>query len=577
MKKLSPNIILGAIIGIAALLRIVNLAGPDMIADDALYSFRALGYFDYIGSLNTQTTPVVWFPESQWWQYLSFHDAPPLVFIIQWFFFKIFGENLLAARLPFVIAGLLAIYFIFLLGKLLVNERAGLIAAAALTIMNFHIWISRIGLLDGFVVLWIVLALYFFVKSQTHERNYIWWGIFTGLGILTKYTFLFMLPLFLVALLWWRREAWRKKWFYFGLVIFLITILPVIIYNVMIFKTRGHFDAALSTMIGQHPEDFKGLTREIKTDPLELTGVFKVIAQKTSLGLAIFILPSLLIFIYQIIKNRHKTSEYNLNLIWLGIFLAITMLTFSGGNDRYAAVILPFVVSVLGLSVYWFWEKLKTRWQRLLMMVCLLFIAGWEIIFAIQNQLVPEPKFIKSSITDTSRPLWLGYNKLEVYVKDFYRRNPNPSYVVFAKTPQIFSYQFKKVQSYYEQEVKLPQTTELLVFDDRIDWAAALWIFERRRIYEVAAVPSLTNLLDSIDEKYFDKFIEFGFRHLTVIMATNILPHNQSVDSKRIKIFETKLLEAKKPIQEIKNYNGEVIFKVFELPIDNDLTSFRTN
>lgn len=110
--------------------------------------------------------PISWFDEPQWWQSLSFHDAPPLVFAVQWLFFRIGGDNLWAARLPFVLVGLLSIFGIFLLGRLLANAWIGLIAAASLAIMNYAVWISRIGFLDGFLVLWIILSIYFLLKPK---------------------------------------------------------------------------------------------------------------------------------------------------------------------------------------------------------------------------------------------------------------------------------------------------------------------------------------------------------------------------------------------------------------------------
>ena len=62
-----------------------------MVGDDALYSSRALGWLDYLGG--GQTTPIQWFEKIPWWGYLSFHDAPPLVFAVQRLFFAVFGFN----------------------------------------------------------------------------------------------------------------------------------------------------------------------------------------------------------------------------------------------------------------------------------------------------------------------------------------------------------------------------------------------------------------------------------------------------------------------------------------------------
>ena len=78
-------IFLVLILALAAILRFWNLAQPDLLTDDALYSVRALGWFDYLGG--GQTTPVQWFGYIPWWANLSFHDAPPTIFLIQKIFF----------------------------------------------------------------------------------------------------------------------------------------------------------------------------------------------------------------------------------------------------------------------------------------------------------------------------------------------------------------------------------------------------------------------------------------------------------------------------------------------------------
>src|SRR5436305_1401110 len=79
--------LLAGILIIASALRLWRVATFDIIHDDALYSFRSLGWFDFIGG--GQTTPVNWFTNIPNWSHLSFHDGPPLVFWIKHLFFSI--------------------------------------------------------------------------------------------------------------------------------------------------------------------------------------------------------------------------------------------------------------------------------------------------------------------------------------------------------------------------------------------------------------------------------------------------------------------------------------------------------
>ena len=139
-------ILLTGIVALAAFLMLFRLGFADIQIDDAMYSLRALGYLDFVDS-DLQTTPVDWFGEIPWWSRLSFHDAPPLVFIIQHFFFKFFGTATVVARLPFAIAGIGSVLLLYFIGKRLYSVEAGLLASLLLAVSTYHTWGSRVGYL----------------------------------------------------------------------------------------------------------------------------------------------------------------------------------------------------------------------------------------------------------------------------------------------------------------------------------------------------------------------------------------------------------------------------------------------
>src|SRR3989344_1087433 len=114
--------ILIAIFVVAVALRIWSLGAADMIDDEIYYTFRSIGYLDYVG-VNEQTTPLYWFNPLPSWAQLSFHDHPPLVFLIQHFFLSLFGVSVFVARLPFVLAGLGSVFLIYLITKRLFDQK----------------------------------------------------------------------------------------------------------------------------------------------------------------------------------------------------------------------------------------------------------------------------------------------------------------------------------------------------------------------------------------------------------------------------------------------------------------------
>ena len=94
--------LVGLILLLAAGLRLYQLDRADVITDEALIAFRSLGYVDFFASPD-QTTPWEWFSDVPAWARLSFHDHPPLVFLVQHGSFLLFGENELGLRLPFAL------------------------------------------------------------------------------------------------------------------------------------------------------------------------------------------------------------------------------------------------------------------------------------------------------------------------------------------------------------------------------------------------------------------------------------------------------------------------------------------
>ena len=568
-KKIALVIL--AILLVGAMLRIWNLDGPDMITDDALYALRAVGYFDYLGSLDTQTTPAVWFSEPQWWQKLSFHDAPPLVFLVEHVFFKLFGDSITVARLPVVLFGLLSILGIFLLGRLIGGDSVGLMAAALMAVLNYHIWISRIGFLDGFLLPPIIFSIYFFIKAKDKPLNYLWWFTALAAGFLTKYTFIFLLPAFGIIAFLYRRSIFKEKWFYLGLAVFFLLLSPLIIYNIMVWKTRGHFDAALSTMVGIESIDFQILKqRHIKTELSGVWGVIRTVASKLSLGMRVILSFALIYFSYLTIKKRKENP--NLTLIFLAILSGLLVLTLVGGSDRFNVILIPLLTIVFGIACKFLWDRAQN--YRSILIGALIISALWEMLFTVQNQLIPTPFIENRFFYDARKPVWWGYNNLDRYVENFYADNPNRNYILFSITPQLKEYKTKIIQSFYEDGEK-PQQEHLLVFDDRLEWFATTWIVERRRLYEAQAMPTLTNLIEAIDGNYVDKFLEFGFKDVYAIILTGKNAHETILNTERITDF-LKILETNyEPVDHIKNDLGETAFLVYYLPLDSRLNIFK--
>ena len=85
--------ILLLIILVAIIFRFYGLGQADVIQDESINSFRALGYIDFFAEGKGQETVINWFDNPPAWTKLSFHDYPPLHFLANGLFLNIFGPT----------------------------------------------------------------------------------------------------------------------------------------------------------------------------------------------------------------------------------------------------------------------------------------------------------------------------------------------------------------------------------------------------------------------------------------------------------------------------------------------------
>ena len=189
----------------------------------------------------------------------------------------IFGDNTFGWRFFQALFGGFGTLFIYLLGKeLFLSKRAGLIAAFLFTFESFIFVLSRIAMVDIFLMSFILLASLFLVKyARTPKIAFLLLsGFFCGAAISVKWSGIYALE-FLAAssfLLIFYREAYseigKKGSFYFQFVkiipkIFLVfVIIPFVVYlatYIPFFLYGNSFSDFISlqnNMYGYH----KGLT-----------------------------------------------------------------------------------------------------------------------------------------------------------------------------------------------------------------------------------------------------------------------------------------------------------------------------
>lgn len=145
-------------------------------------------------------------------------------------FIKVFGLSAWAVRLPSALAGVIAVYLTYLIGKRLYSDQVGLWSAFLLAVSPWHLMLSRPGF-EASVALTLVLAgIYFFLRSSptNHYPSIILSAIFFGLAPHTYNSAKLVVPILVVWLMWRSRlyrDLKRSLAFLSILVLFALPIL----------------------------------------------------------------------------------------------------------------------------------------------------------------------------------------------------------------------------------------------------------------------------------------------------------------------------------------------------------------
>jgi uncharacterized membrane protein len=183
--------ITGALVVIAAVIRIIVLNDQSLWQDEALTAYEAQLPFGAMVStvVHVETTP-------------------PLYFVVIWAWAHVFGNGAVALRSVSLLAGVALVPISYLAARDLVSPRAGVIAAALVTFNPFLTWYSQearayslLAALCGASFLWFVRA-----RRDPSARNLAWWAVWSSLALMTHFFAGFLVAPEAVWLLWRARS-----------------------------------------------------------------------------------------------------------------------------------------------------------------------------------------------------------------------------------------------------------------------------------------------------------------------------------------------------------------------------------
>ena len=551
----------------ASFLRLVFISRGDTINDEVLYAFRAIGMLDFDEAAE-QTTPLEWWDtkasggkyEIPWWTRLSFHDHPPLVFLIQHFFMRIFGEHAWAFRLPSALFGIASVLLLYLIGKELYSKNTGLVAAGLLAITVNHVYISRVGLQESYVLFFILLASYLFLRAQKNDTCYLWTGTALGLGFLTKYNTFILVPIFLTYLLLCNRSAFRNKKFWLGALFALVIFTPVIVYNIELYRAVGHFDFQFSFIFGQHPKvwsvtpgkEIGGLFDRMRNFPIRLFEINSWVL------LALF-LASLVVFFAQTALSSRKVALVRHAFLALSIIWLLALFSFIGTSYRFLSMLTPFIVLVASLPLAWLFEnRIKTA------ITVFALIASFEIFYTVNSLITYYPRgswpVAYSKMRDETYN-W-GYNALDEFVsRELTGRMPAVAFQQkYAFLEHIHETALKNASA-----KKLPSEAEIIVYDGNMNSLAQLWTLDRWQVYRAWPVVRTESYLEYLEANRIQNIQKDGFGKHYFIIPTDKVPQKRAEKKTETGAAFARELESRKIVpQKLKNERGDIVFRIYE-------------
>jgi len=368
------------------------------------YSFANGGWSDFIGD--------------NAWPKAGFR-APLLPYTLAVFYFLRI-EFLINFLMPLV--GALSVSLTYMLGKKLFNSKVGFYSALFLSVFPFHVYFSGRILTDVFSTFFILLSVFFFWKGfeQGNKPSKFLFGFILALTILSRYTALWIIPIFFIYLCIKNKsfKFMKDKSLWQTFFIFLLTLLPWFVYSAFTYgNPLGafiHGSKAASYWGGIQPWYF----------------FFQQ-------GWEIFCVMGILIIfslVYLFITKKFKKNEVYFLLFWIFLFLFMAMLM-PHKEERFLLPILPAVCILGGFFLDAINIKFKNKIVFIVLIilslsffVCINFSETYKqsytkenYCFLKGNEFLKNASFSSVIITENS-PITYYYTKRETH---FYPNNWN--------------------------------------------------------------------------------------------------------------------------------------------------------
>ena len=533
---------------VAACFLFFNLQYVDLLGDDAHYAIRSVGYVDVMFS-QFQETPMIWFQSYPWWAHLSFHDHPFVFFLIQ-HIFLLMNESMLFTKLPSVFAALGSLFLTYAIGFRLGGRTSARVAVIALCANPLFLWLGRTAFMESIILFFVLLAFRALMPlAEKHKRRHLLWaGFLLGLATLTKYLSLFLLPVAAVLLLLHKKKVPVAD-LAAGVGVFILTILPAIVYNLFIFKTQGHLDYQFSRLL--HIDSPWTGVPGASLQPSALWNLIISTAQSASYP---FVLTAVAAFVGLWFRKRKRMITIFAPVFFLALLLFLISNVLP--QPYQIALLTPFLAIAIGQFFSTFKSK-KTVYMSAALLV------AYSMMLSVPSQLLFQssgrfPGLLSTTAVSQNAGMYQLDKRIDDIIMEQDIQPVFDSYPNMKKRKKSLSaFALDQEEGKTLKDIRFPH---LFVYDQNISWYARTWLFIRRQFYHNLSIMSTSEFVENIDTVVAEK--------VTLILAGPAAP----LEPTHLRTDHAdQMLEAMKAqeqiVEEVKAFSGETAFYLYTVDV----------
>ncbi len=563
-----PKYILIAILAAAFALRLWGIGNTDMLGDEAADAFRSVGYIDYLGT-SAQTQPIDWYKDSPTlpaWTALSFHDDPPLGFMVQHAFFTFFGDSSTTARLPGIFLGTLAVWLLYEITKIILDaggvndllnsrlrvngqgsmvksspEVIALLAAGLYAIEPATVGIFRSALLEPILLFFILLNVWCFLKFVEDRR---WWWLFgltLGAVALTKYTGVFLVPLYALYLFLSDRNLFRNWRLYAALLLTVVLFLPVIVYNVQMLQARGHFDLQFAYLLHQATPEWTGLIGKTQAP---FSAIIPNLITSYGIPFLAVVFAGLVIAGIWYWKYRRQGMLFVLGYV---LFLGLLLVKI-GSASRFLAMLGP-AFAILAAIALWSLAALPraSRIGRYALIFAVALFMAYEAGVAIDRNILSYPSYGVAGLDNYFSQQFNGIESAVIPEADNVHLTAITKEFAAKKSPTA------------------PRKLVMIVYNDQIALPTLEWVFYRRFFYHSIPTMYVQNFESAlkVDPTQFNGFTVYFVQTTPHTLLDPFRANDTAGDS-----FEQQVIaNGVQPDTVITGTGGQEMFRVYKFTL----------